>query len=1078
MTEIEWLGEENQLSIDIFNRKYRYNNEDFEQWLDRVSGGDVELRQLIKEKKFLFGGRTLSNRGVENSGSYFNCYSLGFVEDDYKQILQTAMDMGLTYKAQGGQGVSLTNIRPKGTPIGTRYESDGIVPFMKIFNTVTEETSQGGARKGALMISIDARHKEAETFITLKNQKGVVEKANLSLEIDDEFMDAVKAFYETGQEIVLHEHRSYGTHEVDYDIVPIRLYKKIVNNCYEWGDPACLFVNRFRNYNLMEFDPDYNIEICNPCFTGDMKLLTANGYKTFLELNNTEFDIVNIDGKLARGKVWSNGEKEVVRVIFWDDSEIVCTPDHIFMSADGEEFKAKDLKNIKLMPFNASQKRYDTEYIKLGFLQGDGQLNRLNSLEHDGLDVNIGANDGDILDLFSDDEYKVWKDGRHIYLYNYSEKLRNLGFSPKTMETRVFPKSYNDWTKHQKASFLQGCYSANGTVLRSEKKGSCRVGYKTICKEFAEQLCETLINDFDICAYITTNKPRKVTFNNGEYLCKESYDINIGKYQDIVKFYSEINFYQLYKKIRLSNIVFSKAPVVRRVESAGIQSVYDFHEPETHWGIVNGFIAHNCGEQPLPKNFCCNLGSLNLSEFVENPFSEKSTFNILSFKKAISIAVRGLDVLIDENSNNHPLEAQRINSLNYRNIGLGVMGYATALMKLGITYGSEHAKEFTGRLFQILFKTAIKSSVELAKEKGAFPNYSPCVFDSTIIQKYSGFEKSEITKMKKTGIRNCSLISIAPTGTLSTLLNVTGGAEPEYNISYKRKTESLVDNKEKYYDVFCNTYKEYMNYTGKADMPEYFITSHDIYWKDRIDTQAIMQDYVDTAISSTVNLSQETPIEEVEKLYVYAWEKGLKGITIFRDGCKRTGILTTEPKDVKPIEQIEELPTELKRGIILQINDDVVGKKRKLVTGCGSLHCVAFFDPDTGDLVETYLSKGSTGGCNNFMIGLSRMISLSARSGCDVHTIANQLNSCGVCPSYAVRRATKDDTSKGASCPIAIGNALLEMYAEMIDEIGLKDEWETTPLKKSGNYCPECDEPLSYEGGCNICKSCGWSKCG
>ena len=128
--------------------------------------------------------------------------------------------------------------------------------------------------------------------------------------------------------------------------------------------------------------------------------------------------------------------------------------------------------------------------------------------------------------------------------------------------------------------------------------------------------------------------------------------------------------------------------------------------------------------------------------------------------------------------------------------------------------------------------------------------------------------------------------------------------------------------------------------------------------------------------------------------------------------------------------------------------------------------------------METYLSKGSTGGCNNFMVGLSRMISLSARAGCDIYTIADQLNSCGACPSYAVRTATRKDTSKGSCCPIAIGNALLDMWKEVQDDIGLLEE-PSEPIskpKRKGD-CPECGGDLTFEGGCNLCKSCGWSKC-
>lgn len=265
MTVQDWLGADNQLGIDIWERKYRHDGESFPEWLHRVSGGDEDVKRLIIEKKFLFGGRTMANRGTDTASSYFNCYSRGFVEDSYKDIMQAAVDIGLTFKAQGGQGISLSKLRPKGAPIGKEYSSDGIVPFMKIYNEVTAGTSQGGARKGALMMSIDARHKEAETFIKIKSQEGLIEKANLSLEIDDEFMKAVEKYFDTGERVTFHEKRNYSGHIVEYDVVPIDVFMALVDNCYDWADPAALFTNRLRNYNLMQYDDDYVIETTNPC---------------------------------------------------------------------------------------------------------------------------------------------------------------------------------------------------------------------------------------------------------------------------------------------------------------------------------------------------------------------------------------------------------------------------------------------------------------------------------------------------------------------------------------------------------------------------------------------------------------------------------------------------------------------------------------------------------------------------------------------------------------------------------------------------------------------------------------------
>lgn len=242
MTEQEWLNN-NQLSLDIWSKKYRYNNESFEDWLDRVSGYNSEIKRLIREKKFLFGGRTLANRGVPNGGSFSNCYSIGYVPDSLEGIMDTASKIALTFKAQGGQGLSLSKIRPKGSLIAGRFKSDGIVPFMNIFNTVTESISQGGSRKGALLMSIDADHPEAETFINIKSDLSKINKANLSVEISNNFMVRV----EQGSE------------------KESRVFDSICKAAWKSAEPGIIFSDQFRNYNIMQYVPEYEIETCNPC---------------------------------------------------------------------------------------------------------------------------------------------------------------------------------------------------------------------------------------------------------------------------------------------------------------------------------------------------------------------------------------------------------------------------------------------------------------------------------------------------------------------------------------------------------------------------------------------------------------------------------------------------------------------------------------------------------------------------------------------------------------------------------------------------------------------------------------------
>lgn len=745
MTIEQWLGEDNQLGIDIWKRKYQYKNETFDQWLDRVSGGNTRLRNLIKDKKFLFGGRALSNRGTKDKTSLFNCYSSGFCEDDFVKIMELNTNLGLTYKAQGGQGVSLSKLRPKGTAIGDRYVSDGIVPFIELFNQTTASVSQGGSRKGALMISLDVWHKEAEDFITLKRTNDAISKANLSLEIDDKFMEAVRYYYKTGEELVFHEKKEYEGHMVEYDVIPIKLYKKLIENCYNWAEPGCIFTNRFRNYNLMEFVDEYQIETCNPC-----------------------------------------------------------------------------------------------------------------------------------------------------------------------------------------------------------------------------------------------------------------------------------------------------------------------------------------GEQPLPKDFSCNLGSLNLYEFVKNKFTEDAYIDYNELEEAIYISIEALDTILDENLDRHALKSQAENSKNYRNVGLGLLGYADALMALKLTYGSLLAKTWTEDLFRFMLKTALKASYKLAKEKGHFPKYNEKLFKATILQDL--FSKHEIEEMQTVGLRNCSLLSIAPTGSISTMLGRSGGCEPEFAIRYQRKTESLVNNEEKWYDVYCLTAQEFMNKYNVTELPEYFVSSADITWKDRVDTQAIMQKYVDTAISSTVNLPEETSIEDVEQLYLYAWQKGLKGITIYRTNSGRSAVLTTShtKDDLKNEEVIYNTIIPTSRKTIGTTHGNTYCKK----CACGTLYITLNRD-DNGNIVESFINTSKGGICQANIGAINRMISVGLRSGVKVDEIIDQLKGI-TCPA-CTKLISKGEQLSGISCPDILARTLQEEYEgkEVTTPIkkSKKRLLENTESKVAVTKCPDCGELVIHDGGCITCTNCGWSKC-
>ena len=708
MTVEEWLGEGNQLGIDIWTKKYCNEGESFEDWLRRVSGGNEEIAGYVREKKFLFGGRILSNRGLHNEGrivTYSNCYVIAPPEDEIESIFDCAKKLARTYSYGGGCGIDISNLSPRGAKINNAAkETSGSVSFMDLYSLVTGLIGQNG-RRGALMISIDSSHPDVEEFIDLKTDLDKVTKANISIRIHKDFMDAVKE----NKDYLLHYERAATGEVIEKKVNAREMFRKIAETNWDYAEPGALFWDRITSWNL---------------------------------LSNT--------------------------------------------------------------------------------------------------------------------------------------------------------KSFS---------------------------------------------------------------------------------------------YAGVN---------------------------------------------------PCAEEPLPAGGSCLLGSLNLAEFVQDAFTENAVFDFEDFKKCVQASVCALNEVLEEGLPLHPLKEQQESVKKWRQIGLGIMGLADCLIKLGLTYGEEDAVNMCDKIGFAMADAAIMASAKLAKELGTFP---ACQTEEIEETPYFLANTTEKTKemVRKYGLRNSQLLTIAPTGTLSTMLGISGGIEPIYANYYERKTESL-HGEDVYYKVYTKIVERYMKQFELKDdklLPDYFVTAMTLDYRQRIDMQSIWQKHIDASISSTVNVPNSFTVEETEGLYMYAYDKGLKGITIFRDGCKRIGILNTDTaKEVKKVKAGEGL----KRGDILLVTDDVVGKKRKLITGCGSLHCIALFDPHTGALLETYLSKGSTGGCNNFMVGLSRMISISARGGIDIETIVDQLNSSGSCPSYTARRVTRKDTSKGACCPMAVGNALLDMYNEMQEELQEKAE--------------------------------------
>lgn len=519
-----------------------------------------------------------------------------------------------------------------------------------------------------------------------------------------------------------------------------------------------------------------------------------------------------------------------------------------------------------------------------------------------------------------------------------------------------------------------------------------------------------------------------------------------------------------------------------------------YTETITHSNPCSEYLSGRVyGENVNPQDYggACNLGSIMLHKFVDNPFTAKAHVNYTELQKTVATMVTMLDNIIDVNHFPDPIYERY--QKEFRTIGLGVTGLADMLVMLNLKYNTPEARNFVDGLMDYISAAAYLQSIELAERYSPFDRID---FDKHVSCGYLTKKKGEHwktirEKISQHGIRNAKILSVAPCGTMSIVFgnNCSSGIEPIFCLEYDRKIKFGGQDEENARIVKMQDYA-YGEWLKVKDDPETvvkedaFVTALNISVEDHVRMLGVIAKNVDMSVSKTINIPEDYSFEDTQNVYMMAHDLGIKGCTIFRPNALRPGILITESKEKKPE------PQTLPRGFIMDASDNLIGKKRKITTGCGSAHILAFFDPETGDLMETYVGKGSTGGCASSLTGLSRMISLSARAGCSIDSIVDQLMSCPTCPSYSVRRATKHDTAPGNCCPTAIGEALMSMWREMQSEI--TDDEESKPETKAVSQketqefheentkdkCPECGAVLTFIGGCCTCAQCGYSKCG
>ena len=581
---------------------------------------------------------------------------------------------------------------------------------------------------------------------------------------------------------------------------------------------------------------------------------------------------------------------------------------------------------------------------------------------------------------------------------------------------------------------------------------------------------------------------------------------------------------ELYKTIKARDLWHNIITAAHASAEPGLifwDTMRDYHNGEYCSPLVS---TNPCAEQPLPNGGCCNLGSINLERFVD----EDGHFMTEPFKETVRIATRFLDNVIDYNSDRHALAIQRENAIDDRRIGLGILGLGDMFVRMRIKYDSPESLSKVDEIMRTMRDTAYETSISLAIEKDAYPNFE-----------YSGYSKSKFVanlpetiqeSIKKDGIRNVTILTVPPTGSGAIVAQVTSGIEPIFATSYQRR----VKQNENYGDTF----REYTVYHpviknlfgNDQDLPEYVVTAHNINPYFRVKMQGVIQKYVDSSISSTVNLPEDIDVETVADIYLTAYHEKLKGITVYREGS-REGILVSrnkgdqttqrkvptdaqssdsETNDLSNLEivsesQLEHSPqrgdsesTDKPRLHPRKRPETTHGVTRRVRTGEGNLYIT--INEDARGPREVFTTIGKAGGVASTQAeAISRLISLALRSGVDAQEIVKQLKGIsGPSPTWENGRLI-------LSTPDAIGQALSDYLDqrpqhkwEIVDnnatllpppvtqaypDSDLEENSLNVPTAneegtaKAMTTCPDCGCTVTHESGCVTCHFCGYSRC-
>ncbi|MBI1281814.1 MAG: ribonucleoside-diphosphate reductase [Anaerolineaceae bacterium] len=1138
------------------------------QWTER-------FRWMLDDWKFVPAGRILTAAGTDQLLTYYNCYVVPSPKDSRGGIIETLRQMTEIMSRGGGVGINISSLRPRHWYVkGVNGRSSGAVSWGALYSFVTGLIEQGGSRRGALMLILNDWHPDVFDFINSKRKAGQVTNANISVGVSDKLMEAVKAdgdwdlkFPDTGDP----EYDDLWDGDIDkwiadgHEVIPYKtvkareIWNAIIESAWASAEPGVFFNER---YNKMSNSHYFAPIICtNPCVTGDTRIHTNRGLVKARELFDNETEIeVTIDGRFGltnattpSTRVFRTGVKPVFRLQTEEGYFVRATADHRFMTPSGwmqmNQLKTGDKIHILNRKGGFGEQGSLELGRVLGWLVGDGTVKSDEAVlsffgeEKQELAPMFAEHVNDLVAPLTKNQTRTYTVGIGQVVERdearvSSARLHQIAEQYGLTETKHrVPESVFQGSEVMQRGFLQALFTADGSFQDGGVKGaSIRLAANQL--ELLEGV-QQLLGNFGIASRIYRNRRdagyRMMPDSNREpksYWCEAQHELVISK-QNMAVFAEEIGFMMDYKQTGLEDYISrgKRGPYMERftatvesIVSDGIEEVFDLTESATHSFVGNNLVVHNCGEQGLPAFGVCNLGAINLAKFYDE---ETHDVNWDDLDKTARYSTRFLDNVID--STPYFFDENKQQQLSERRVGLNNMGLAELMVKLEIRYGSDESVAFIDKLYGFLARAIYETSVELAQEKGAFPQFKA---DQFLKSGYMQSMPKDIQeKVRKHGIRNVTLTTQAPTGTTGTMVNTSTGIEPFFSWVYYRKSRLGLHEEQ------VPLVKEWFEaHPGETELPDYFVTAMDLSPEEHIKVQAAIQRWVDSSISKTCNVPNEYTVEQVSDLYLYMYDMGCKGGTIYRDGSRDEQVLMLkgderaesemskikgeDKESVKVVEVVVEKPVEQvatphrvyprpKR-----LSGVTVSRKTPFGTAFITMN-----SDELGNPFEVFITIGKAGSdLQADAEGLGRMLSLQLRTTAPqnrmemLKLIVEQLQGIGGSRSVGM------GPQRVISLPDAVAGALVEHYltqsvsqqldlpmgngngqstqAALPQATAAPVNWQgseaaaphshtngnghvtTTGYKVRADLCPSCGTvSLIRIEGCEKCDVCGYSRC-